>query len=142
MKEQSKKAKQLAQSKAKATREANPQFSHLVSKAKKKELSEFKSNGKKNLIESKRQSDLFKVDTINKYENAILLKKCKTLINKVAKDSELLSLSIQAVRRNKNGTFSPYYFAQLVQKVVKLVDTKGHDFKSALNRVIAEKNTK
>lgn len=131
-------AKRKAELKAK--REANPQFSHLVSAARKKELASFKMDAKANLIEAKRQSELFVLASLNKYENEARLTECKRLINKVCKDKDLLSLSIQAVRRNKNGTFSPFYFAQLVQKVVLIVNTKkGHNYKTALNSIIANK---
>jgi hypothetical protein len=122
-------------------REANPQFSHLVSKAHKKEVEAFKLDFKANLIEAKRRSDLLVVGSFNKYENEKQLKECKTFINKVLKSEELTSLFIQAVRVNKNGSFSPFYFAQLVQKVVSIVNNKkGFDYVTALNRVIVQKS--
>jgi len=105
----------------KAKREANPQFSHLSSAARKAETAAFKKNAKSNLIEARRQSGLFTVDSVNQYENAAKLKQCKVCINKVAKDGDLLALAIDAVRVDKKtGNFSPYYFAQLIQRVVSL----------------------
>ena len=131
---------QKAQRKAK--REANPQFSHLSSAARKAELSAFKKDAKRNLIEAKRRAALFTVDSVNQYENAAKLKQCKVCINKIAKDNDLLALAIDSVRVDKKtGNFSPYYFAQLVQRVIFLQNKKGsaHTFETALQCIAAEK---
>ncbi len=124
----------------KAKREANPQFAHLSSAARRKQIDEFKKDAKANFIQAKRNSDLLKVGEFNAYENEVLLKAAKTFINKLCKDSDLLTLSIKAVKVDKKtGNYSPYKCAQLVQKVVRLCAQKdGFDYVTALNYIIAK----
>ena len=108
--------------KARLKRLANPQSSHLASKVAKVERLEFKHDAKANLIEAKRLHN--KVDLSNKtYENLADLKLAKKVINAICKKSELIKIAEQAVRTNKDGSYSVFYFSQMVQKIVKLLGT-------------------
>lgn len=99
---------------------ANPQSSHLASNVYKEEQKEFRKDAKANLIEAKRRQN--KVD-LNKaeYENLVQLELAKKVVNVICRKVELIDLTIEAVRTNKDGSYSVFYFSQLVQKVVKLL---------------------
>jgi hypothetical protein len=99
---------------------ANPQISHLASNVRKAENLEFKFNAKANLIEAKRLQN--KVNFTNSgYENLADLKLANKVINTICKKPEFIQIAIEAVRTNKDGSFSPYYFSQLMQRLVKLL---------------------
>lgn len=109
---------------------ANPQSSHLASNVYKLEQIEFRFNGKANLIEAKRRQN--KVSLVNSgYENLADLKLANKVINKIAKDKILLEMSLDAVRVNKDKSYSVFYFNQLAQKIVKLLG-KGFEINKAL----------
>lgn len=109
---------------------ANPQISHLASNVRKTEENEFRFNAKANLIEAKRLQN--KVDFSNSgYENLADLKLANKVINAICKKDALIDIAIVAVRTNKNGSFSPYYFSQLMQKLVKLL-SKDFTIETAL----------
>jgi hypothetical protein len=99
---------------------ANPQISHLASAVYKAEILEFKFDAKANLVEAKRRQN--KVNFVNSgYENLADLKLANKVINAICKKPEFIEISIEAVRTNKDGSFSPYYFNQMMQKLVKLL---------------------
>lgn len=131
---------------AKQKRLLNPQFSHLVSRQKKISLIEFKKDGLKVLLSTKKYVDELQDSSYSLAENINLIDKCKNFINHVAKQSrkgefvnnELLTLVIENVNRLKTGLYSEYNFAQLVQKIVKISINKNVDYNTALNLVIAE----
>jgi hypothetical protein len=75
------------------------------------------------------------------YENAAALNEAKKLINLICKKDILLEASIIAVRTRK-GTHSPHYFAQLVQKLVKISNKQKCSHIEALNIVIKLKAKK
>ena len=126
----------------KAKREANPQFSHLVSAKNKEEIAAFKLDAKRNLIEAKRLTNkLDFTNGSNVYENEATLKASKKLINALCKDEALIEASIVAVRTHK-GKFSPFFYAQLIQKLVKLIDKHQCSYISALKMVIEAKAKK
>ncbi len=109
---------------------ANPQISHLASAVYKAEVLEFKFNAKANLIEAKRRQN--KVNFVNiGYENLADLKTANKVINTICRKPEFIKISIEAVRTNKDGSFSPYYFTQLMQALVKLLK-KDFTINSAL----------
>ena len=102
---------------------ANPQSSHLASKVQKYELLEFKQDAKANIIEAKRLHN--KIDLKDKtYENLAEIKMSIKVSNLICKKPELLKLAEKAVRTNKDGSYSVYYFSQLIQAVVKKIDDK------------------
>ena len=116
---------------------ANPQISHLASAVYKAEILEFKFDAKANLIEAKRRQN--KVNFANSgYENLADLKTANKVINAICKKPEFIKISIDAVRKNKDSSFSPYFFTQMMQNVVKLLKT---DF-SIQTALIHIKNTK
>lgn len=116
---------------------ANPQISHLASAVYKAEVLDFKFDAKANLIEAKRRQN--KVNFANSgYENLADLKLANKVVNAICKKPELISISIEAVRTNKDGSFSPYYFTQMMQNVVKLLK-KEFSIQTALIHI---KNTK
>ena len=117
-------------------RKLNPQFANVQSAKRKSEVSEFKANAKANLIEVRRTSNLQNVDLLS-VENMAHLTECKKAINYILKNDDLVSLTIQAVRTHK-GAFVTYYFEQLIQKIVKLKDSKNLDYKTSLNSIIAK----
>jgi hypothetical protein len=99
---------------------ANPQSSHLASNVRKAENLEFKFNAKANLIEAKRLQN--KVNLTNSgYENLADLKTANKVINLICKKPEFIKISIEAVRVNKDGSYSVFYFSQLAQKIVSLL---------------------
>ena len=109
---------------------ANPQISHLASNVRKEEEKQFRFNAKANLIEAKRLQN--KVNFANSgYENLADLKLANKVINAICKKDALIDISIVAVRTNKNGSFSPYYFSQMMQKLVKLL-SKDFTIETAL----------
>jgi hypothetical protein len=116
---------------------ANPQSSHLASNVYKLEQIEFRFNGKANLIEAKRRQN--KVSLVNSgYENLSDLKLANKVINKIAKDKILLEMSLDAVRVNKDKSYSVFYFNQLAQKIVKLLG-KGFEINKALVYIANQK---
>jgi len=105
---------------AKKKRIANPQSSHLASNVAKAEKLEFKFNAKANLIEAKRLQN--KVDLKDSgFNNLADLLTANKVINAITKKPELIELSINAVRQNKDNSFGTFYFNQLAQHVVKLL---------------------
>ncbi len=99
---------------------ANPQSSHLASNVRKAENLEFKFNAKANLIEAKRLQN--KVNLTNSgYENLADLKTANKVINAICKKPEFIAIAIEAVRVNKDSSYSVFYFSQLAQKIVKLL---------------------
>lgn len=128
-------------------RKLNPQFSHVVSKQKKIDLLEFKSNGLKVLLSTKNVVKNIQIEGYNFAENINIIEKCIGFINFVTKTNKqnqfvnenLLTNLLNNVRTTKNGLYNEFYFAQLVQKIVTLSVKKGYDFETALNIVI-EKN--
>lgn len=123
----------------KAKREANPQFSHLGSAVKKKRQAEFKMDAKANLLEAKSLAKDI-ITSGNKYENEAQIVKAKKVINVIARKPELIALATAGVRTNKNGSFSSFYFLQLVQKVVKLGESKkNYDVVTALKLIASQK---
>ena len=116
---------------------ANPQISHLASSVYKAEILDFKFDAKANLIEAKRRQN--KVNFANSgYENLADLKLANKVINAICKKPDLISIAIEGVRTNKNGSFSPYYFTQMMQNVVRLLK-KEFSIQTALIHI---KNTK
>ena len=116
---------------------ANPQISHLASNVYKAEKLEFKFDAKANLIEAKRRQN--KVNFANSgYENLADLKLANKVINTICRKPEFISIAIEAVRTNKDGSFSPYYFTQMMQNVVKLLK-KEFSIQTSLIHI---KNTK
>jgi hypothetical protein len=129
-------------------RKLNPQFSHVVSKQKKIDLIEFKSNGLKVLLSTKNVVKNIQIDGYNFAENINVIEKCINFINFVTKtnktndfiNNELLTTLLKNVRTTKNGLYNEFYFAQLVQKIVTLSVKKGFDFQTSLNIVIEKNN--
>lgn len=116
---------------------SNPQSSHLASNVAKLEKVEFKFNAKANLIEAKRLQN--KVDLKNSgYENLIDLQTANKVINAICKKEELINLAIEGVRKNKDNSYSVFYFSQLAQKIVQLLK-KDFTIQTALIHI---KNTK
>jgi hypothetical protein len=128
-------------------RKLNPQFSHVVSKQKKIDLIEFKSNGLKVLLSTKNVVKNIQIDGYNFAENINVIEKCINFINFLTKTNKqnqfvndnLLTNLLNNVRVTKSGLYNEFYFAQLVQKIVTLSVKKGYDYQTALNIVI-EKN--
>jgi len=130
------KAEAEAKESARVKREANPQYSHLVSKQAKIE----RKDAKKQLIEAKRLSNELTKESTNKYENEAILKASNTFVNVVCKDEELMKLTIEATRFSKSGNYSPFFFAQTIQRVVKLSRSKlAYSYKDALNLIIVQR---
>jgi hypothetical protein len=129
-------------------RKLNPQFSHVVSKQKKIDLIEFKSNGLKVLLSTKNVVKNIQIDGYNFAENINIIEKCIGFINFVTKtnktndfiNNELLTTLLKNVRTTKNGLYNEFYFAQMVQKIVTLSVKKGFDFQTSLNIVIEKNN--
>ena len=128
-------------------RKLNPQFAHVVSKQKKIDLLEFKSNGLKVLLSSKNIVKNIEIEGYNFAENINIIEKCISFINFITKTNKsgdfvndgLLKNIISNVRTTKNGLYNEYYFAQLVQKIVTLSINKGYDFETSLNYIIEQK---
>ena len=131
----------------KAKRLLNPQFSHVLSKQKKQNEKDFKGNAKAVFIATKNIVGTIQESSYNVFENANLIEKCKGFINFVTKTNKsgeivnvyLYDTIINNVRTTKSGFYNEFYFAQLIQKVVKLSIDKGHDFTTSLNIVIETK---
>ena len=131
---------------AKQKRLLNPQFSHLVSRQKKISLIEFKKDGLKVLLNTKKYVNELQDSSYSLAENINLIDKCKNFINHITKQSrngefvnnELLTSVIENVNKLKSGLYSEYNFSQLVQKIVKISINKNVDYNTALNLVIAE----
>ena len=128
-------------------RKLNPQFSHVVSKQKKIDLIEFKSNGLKVLLSTKNVVKNIQIDGYNFAENINIIEKCIGFINFITKtnktndfiNNELLTTLLKNVRTTKNGLYNEFYFTQMVQKIVTLSINKGYDYQTSLN-IIIEKN--
>jgi hypothetical protein len=128
-------------------RKLNPQFSHVVSKQKKIDLIEFKSNGLKVLLSTKAIVKNIQIEGYNFAENINIIEKCIGFINFVTKTNKqnnfvndtLLKNLLSNVRTTKNGLYNEYYFSQMVQKIVTLSVKKGFDFETSLNIIIAKK---
>jgi GH25 family lysozyme M1 (1,4-beta-N-acetylmuramidase) len=126
-------------------RKLNPQFSHVVSKQKKIDLIEFKSNGLKVLLSAKGIVKNIDIEGYNFAENLNVIEKSIAFINFVTKttkqgtfsNEQLLKDILNNVRTTKTGFYNEFYFAQLVQKIVSLSIAKGYDYNTALNIVIA-----
>jgi len=126
-------------------RKLNPQFSHVVSKQKKIDLIEFKSNGLKVLLSAKNIVKNIDIEGYNFAENLNVIEKSISFINFVTKvdkqnkfvNEQLLKDILANVRTTKSGLYVEFYFAQLVQKIVSLSITKGYDYTTALNIAIA-----
>ena len=126
-------------------RKLNPQFSHVVSKQKKIDLIEFKSNGLKVLLNAKAIVKNIEIEGYNFAENLNVIEKSISFINFVTKtdksgvfqNEQLLKDILANVRTTKNGFYNEFYFAQLVQKIVSLSITKGYDYTNSLNIAIA-----
>jgi hypothetical protein len=129
-------------------RKLNPQFSHVVSKQKKIDLIEFKSNGLKVLLSTKAIVKNIQIEGYNFAENINIIEKCIGFINFVTKTNKannfvndtLLKNLLSNVRTTKNGLYNEYYFSQMVQKIVTLSVKKGFDFETSLNIVIEKNN--
>lgn len=129
-------------------RKLNPQFSHVVSKQKKIDLLEFKSNGLKVLLSTKTIVKNIQIEGYTLAENFNTIEKCIGFINFVTKtnkandfvNNELLQNLLSNTRTTKSGLYTEYYFSQLVQKIVTLSIKKGFDYQTALNIIVAKKN--
>jgi len=129
-------------------RKLNPQFAHVVSKQKKIDLIEFKSNGLKVLLSAKNIVKNIDIEGYNFAENLNVIEKSISFINFVTKvdkqnkftNEQLLKDILANVNKTKTGLYNEYYFAQLVQKIVTLSITKGYDYQTALNIAIALKD--
>jgi hypothetical protein len=129
-------------------RKLNPQFSHVVSKQKKIDLLEFKSNGLKVLLSTKNVIKNIQIEGYNFAENINIIEKCINFVNFVTKtnktnefvNNELLTNLLNNVKTTKNGLYNEFYFAQMVQKIITLSVKKGFDFQTALNIVIEKNN--
>jgi len=129
-------------------RKLNPQFSHVVSKQKKIDLIEFKSNGLKVLLSTKAIVKNIQIEGYNFAENINIIEKCIGFINFVTKTNKanefvndtLLKNLLSNVRTTKNGLYNEYYFSQMVQKIVTLSIKKGFDYQTALSIIVAKKN--
>jgi hypothetical protein len=136
----------LSKEKAKQKRLLNPQFSHLVSQQKKRSILEFKKDGLKVLLNTKKYVEELNDKNYSLAENINLIEKCKNFINFVTKQTrkgefineELLKLLIKNVKLSKSGLYSEYSFSQLVQKIVGKAIKKNIDYNTAINLVIAE----
>ena len=126
-------------------RKLNPQFSHVVSKQKKIDLIDFKSNGLKVFLNAKNIVKNINIEGYNFAENINVIEKSISFINFVTKtdkkgtfsNEQLLKDILANVRTTKNGFYNEFYFAQLVQKIVSLSLAKGYDYQTSLNMVIA-----
>jgi hypothetical protein len=129
-------------------RKLNPQFSHVVSKQKKIDLIEFKSNGLKVLLSTKNVIKNIEIDGYNFAENINVIEKCINFVNFITKtnktndfiNNELLTTLLKNVRVTKTGLYNEFYFAQMVQKIVTLSINKGYDYQTSLNIIIAKKS--
>ena len=131
--------------KARLTRLANPQGSHLASKVQKLEAQELRADGKRSLLASKSYiNGIFKSDKIDvaNYDNTANLLLIKKAVNYVASKPELVKLACKIVRKTKSGDYVPFYFAQLFQKVAKVSELKDFNTSEALNYIEALKTPK
>ncbi len=123
-------------------RRLNPQFSHAVSKAYKKDLNEIKTIFTRSLIESKKRVDLLKVKELSEIKNKTFISECVKCINYIVKNNDLYTLFEQSVTKNKYGNFQINYNLQLVSKIAKLIDKNNGaiTYKKALEQIIIAKN--
>jgi hypothetical protein len=125
----------------------NPQFSHLVSKQKKFDELQFKSNPIKVLLSAKAIVKNISVDSYSLAENLNLIEKSISVINFIAKTDKqgkftneaIFNDIINSVRTTKSGLYVEFYFAQLVQKIATLQISKKCDIPTAINLIVAGK---
>lgn len=125
----------------------NPQFSHVVSKQKKNDELQFKSNSLKVLLSTKAIVRNINIESYSLAENLNLIEKCITIINFIAKtdkngnivNTDIYNRVCSTVRTTKIGLFNEFYFAQLVQKIATLQIAKKCDTDTAINLIIASK---
>ena len=123
-------------------RRLNPQFSHAVSKAYKKDLNDIKTIFTRSLIESKKRVDLLKVNELTEIQNKTFIRECIKCINYIVKTNDLYTLFEESVTKNKFGNYQINYNLNLVSKIVKIIDkSKGNlTYKEALKQIIIAKN--
>ena len=125
----------------------NPQFSHVVSKQKKYDELEFKSNPIKVLLSTKAIVKNINIESYSLAENLNLIEKSISIINFIAKTDKtgkltneaILNDILNSVRTTKKGLYVEFYFAQLVQKIATLQITKKCDINTAINLILAGK---
>tara|TARA_R110000868_G_scaffold193828_3_gene439071 strand:- start:999 stop:1451 length:453 start_codon:yes stop_codon:yes gene_type:complete len=125
----------------------NPQFSHLVSKQKKNDELEFKSNPIKVLLSTKAIVKNINIESYSLAENLNLIEKSISVINFIAKtdksgkltNDELFKRILKSVRTTKKGLYVEFYFSQLVQKIATLQIAKKCDTNTAINLILAIK---
>jgi len=122
-------------------RRLNPQFSHAVSNAYKKDLNDIKTIFTRSLIESKKRVDLLKVNELTEIQNKAFISECIKCINYIVKTNDLYTLFEQSVTKNKFGNYQINYNLNLVSKIVKLIDKNNGaiTYKSALDQIIIAK---
>jgi hypothetical protein len=125
----------------------NPQFSHVVSKQKKYDENEFKTNSFKVLLSTKAIVKNINIESYSLAENLNLIEKSISIINFIAKTDKngkivndiIFNDIIANVRKSKNGFYNEFYFAQMVQKIATLQIAKKCDMHTAINIIIAKK---
>lgn len=123
----------------------NPQFSHVVSKQKKFDELEFKSNPIKVLLSTKSIVKNINIESYSLAENLNLIEKSISIINFIAKTDKAGKLTndvifndiLNSVRTTKKGLYVEFYFAQLVQKIATLQINKKCDMNTAINLILA-----
>jgi hypothetical protein len=130
-----------------AKRLLNPQFSHLVSKQKRFDELQFKSNPIKVLLSAKAIVKNINIESYSLAENLNLIEKSISVINFIAKTDKqgkftneaIFNDIVNSVRTTKSGLYNEFYFAQLVQKIATLQISKKCDMPTAINLIIAGK---
>jgi hypothetical protein len=125
----------------------NPQFSHLVSKQKKYDELQFKSNPIKVLLSAKAIVKNINIDSYSLAENLNLIEKSISVINFIAKtdksgiivNQQIYNDVCDNVRKSKNGFYNEFYFAQMVQKIATLQIAKKCDMQTAINLIVLGK---
>lgn len=125
----------------------NPQFSHLVSKQKKYDELQFKSNPIKVLLSAKAIVKNINIESYSLAENLNLIEKSISVINFIAKTDKAGKLTndvifndiLNNVRTTKTGLYNEFYFAQMVQKIATLQISKKCDTITAINLIVAGK---
>jgi hypothetical protein len=125
----------------------NPQFSHLVSKQKKFDELQFKSNPIKVLLSAKAIVKNINIDSYSLAENLNLIEKSISVINFIAKTDKNGKLTndvifndiLNNVRTTKTGLYNEFYFAQMVQKIATLQISKKCDMQTAINIILSSK---
>lgn len=122
-------------------RMANPQFSHLASKAKKLTILETKSDLKKTILASKVYIDRLKneIDTrdLSFFENLNSHILAIKFVNYILKNDALLSEFDAIVKKDKYGLYNEYKTTQSIQKVAKFSIEKNYSFSEAINYIRA-----